>query len=242
MNPKDTVGAKKAPMHLVPAAGAIFSAPAHQNGANKYGAFNWRLQPVQAMTYVAAIRRHIDAWVDGQDEAEDTGIHHFAHALAGLNILADAMGLGILIDDRPPKGPAADLLRAQDRSGVSPTAAVPAPEGPTAVDWANALLNMGPLQVGRGEPDRIITFQGIDLANGEDVTVRTTIAEAGAITHEIVSEEWGNGDGGIFTLLGDRFAVAGVDYRGEWPPDTRVAGRLTCCGQTEHPIDCPQWR
>lgn len=237
MNPKDTVGAKKAPMHLVPAAGAIFSAPAHQNGADKYGAFNWRLQPVQAMTYVAAIRRHIDAWVDGQDEAEDTGIHHFAHALAGLNILADAMGLGILIDDRPPKGPAADLLRAQDRSGVSPTAAVPAPEGPAAAAPAT--------HGNHGVPcfaDRVITFHGIDLADGEDVTVRTTITEAGAITHEIVSEEWGNGDGGIFALLGDRYAVAGVDYRGEWPPDTRVAGRLTCCGQTEHPIDCPQWR
>lgn len=48
--------------------------------------------------------------------------------------------------------------------------------------------------------------------------------------HEIVSEEWGTGDG------------ACVEYRGEWPPDTRVAGLLTCCGQSEHPITCPHWR
>lgn len=118
MNPKDLVGAKKSPLGLVPVAGAIMSAPAHLNGANKYGAFNWRKQPVQAMTYVEAIQRHLAAWVDGQDNAEDTGIHHFAHAIAGLNILADAMGLGILIDNRPPKGPAADMLREQDHSAI----------------------------------------------------------------------------------------------------------------------------
>jgi hypothetical protein len=61
-----------------------------------------------------------------------------------------------------------------------------------------------------------------------------------AVGHEVVSEEWGTGDGDIYTLLGDVKAVA--NYRGVWPPDTRVAGLLTCCGQPEHPIDCPQWR
>lgn len=120
MNPKDLVGAKKAPMDLVPPAGAIMSAPAHQNGADKYGAFNWRKNPVQMMTYLAAMRRHMDALIDGQDFAEDTGIHHLSHILAGGNILADAMGLGNLIDNRPPKGPAADMLRAQDRSAKPP--------------------------------------------------------------------------------------------------------------------------
>jgi len=115
-NPKDLVGAKKAPMDLVPAAGAIMSAPAHHNGMLKYGAFNWREQPVQLMTYLAAIQRHKDAFVDGQDLAEDTGIHHLSHMLAGMNIIADALALGNLIDNRPPKGPAADMLRAQDKS------------------------------------------------------------------------------------------------------------------------------
>lgn len=115
-NPKDLVGAKKAPMDLVPAAGAIMSAPAHKNGADKYGPFNWRKNPVQMMTYLAAMRRHMDALIDGQDLAEDTGIHHLSHILAGANILADAMGLGNLIDNRPPKGPAADMLREQDHS------------------------------------------------------------------------------------------------------------------------------
>jgi hypothetical protein len=33
-----------------------------------------------------------------------------------------------------------------------------------------------------------------------------------------------------------------VENRGEWPPDTRVAGRLTCCGASEHTLDCAQYR
>lgn len=116
MNPKDLVGAKKAPMDLVPVAGAIMAAPAHQDGADKYGAFNWRLQPVQLMTYIGATKRHLDAFIDGQDFAEDTGLHHLSHMIANLNIVADALGLGNLLDNRPPKGPAADMLRAQDKS------------------------------------------------------------------------------------------------------------------------------
>ena len=33
-----------------------------------------------------------------------------------------------------------------------------------------------------------------------------------------------------------------VTNRGEWPPDTRVGGLLTCCGASEHPLECPQYR
>lgn len=62
------------------------------------------------------------------------------------------------------------------------------------------------------------------------------------VGHEVVSEEWGQGEGDIYALVGDRFTVATVASRGEWPPDTRVGGLLTCCGQSEHPVDCPQWR
>lgn len=36
---------------------------------------------------------------------------------------------------------------------------------------------------------------------------------------------------------------AEVDYRGEWPPDTRIAGQLVCCGGTEvHLLSCSQYR
>jgi len=116
MNPKDLVGAKKAPLALVPQALVIGAAEAMQNGAEKYGPFNWREYPVQVMTYVEAAQRHLAAFIDGQDNAEDTGIHHLKHVVAGMGILLDSIALGIAEDNRPPKGPAADLLRQQDRT------------------------------------------------------------------------------------------------------------------------------
>jgi hypothetical protein len=118
LNPKDLVGAKKAPLGVVPPALMIAAAPAMAVGAEKYGPFNWRKQPVQAMTYVEAVMRHLYAWIDGQDNAEDTNISHIGHAIAGLGILADAMAADNLIDNRPVFGPAADMLRDQDQSGA----------------------------------------------------------------------------------------------------------------------------
>ncbi len=115
-NPKDLVGAKKAPLALVPAALVIGASEAMQNGAEKYGPFNWREYPVQMMTYLEAMQRHIAALIDGQDLAEDTGIHHLKHIVASGGILLDSMELDILIDNRPPKGPAADMLRKLDKS------------------------------------------------------------------------------------------------------------------------------
>lgn len=124
-NPKDLVGAKKAPLSLVPAALVIGAAEAAQNGADKYGPFNWREYPVQVMTYVEAMQRHLAAFVDGQDIAEDTGIHHLKHVAAGLGILLDSIAMGIAIDNRPPFGPASDLLRAADRSAKLSEPTVP---------------------------------------------------------------------------------------------------------------------
>lgn len=116
MNPKDLVGAKKAPLQLVPPSAEIAIAEGLQVGAEKYGPFNWREVPVEAMTYIGALRRHIDAWVDGQELAEDSGVKHLSHALAGLAVLVDAIEAGSWVDNRPPKGPAADLLRRLDKT------------------------------------------------------------------------------------------------------------------------------
>lgn len=117
LNPKDLVGAKKAPLGLVPPALEIGAAEAMAIGAVKYDPFNWRQTPIQYMTYLEAMKRHILALIDGQDLAEDSGVHHLKHVAAGAGIVLDAMAIpGGLVDNRPPKGPAADLLRAQDKS------------------------------------------------------------------------------------------------------------------------------
>lgn len=121
-NPKDLVGAKKAPLGLVPPALEIGASEAMENGANKYGPFNWREKPVEYMTYLVAMKRHIAALIDGEDFAADSGIHHLHHIAAGAGILIDAKGIpGDLIDNRPPKGPAAAMLVALDKSVASKT-------------------------------------------------------------------------------------------------------------------------
>lgn len=115
MNPKDKVGAKKAPTRYVPQALVLETAAVMATGATKYGPFNWREQPVSAVTYAEAMQRHLSAWVEGQDNAEDSGLNHIAHIAASCGILLDAAANGTLLDDRTA-GPAADVLRRLDKS------------------------------------------------------------------------------------------------------------------------------
>lgn len=112
-NPKQAYGDKKVPMHTVPPALVIGAARAFGEGAVKYGAFNWRNTKVEAMTYVGAIQRHLAAFVDGEDVDPESanGKLHLDGIAACVGILLDAYHGGFLIDNRPPKGPAAELVR-----------------------------------------------------------------------------------------------------------------------------------
>jgi hypothetical protein len=100
-NPKDLLGVKKADATKVPAVAIAWEALAMMDGAGKYGAYNWRDNKVVASIYIAALKRHVDAWFEGESEAEDSGCHHLGHARACLGILLDAEATGNLIDDRP---------------------------------------------------------------------------------------------------------------------------------------------
>lgn len=110
VNPKDLIGVKKAPLHLVPPAAIIHEAMAMKNGAAKYGPYNWRAKNVIASIYVAAAQRHIMAWFDGEEVAGDSGVHHLGHARACLGIILDAQETDSLHDDRPLPGAAARLI------------------------------------------------------------------------------------------------------------------------------------
>ena len=110
MNPKDRIGLKKVPLHLLPTAGLIHEAMAMANGADKYGPFNWREKEVIATVYIAACQRHILAWLDGEECAADSGLHHLGHAKACLGIILDAEATDSLKDDRPAPGATARLL------------------------------------------------------------------------------------------------------------------------------------
>lgn len=110
-NPKELFGQTKPQLHLVPPAFSIYTATAFRDGAKKYGPYNWRENAVIASTYVSAAKRHLDSWWDGEQFAEDSGVHHLAHAAACLAIIIDCIETGNLKDDRPLPGNAAALIK-----------------------------------------------------------------------------------------------------------------------------------
>lgn len=104
VNPKDKVGASKVDLTLNPTTAAIQQALAQMDGATKYGPYNWRVEPIQTMTYLAAARRHIDSYLEGERTAKDSNIHHLGHVMACCAILIDAEAHRMLIDNRPVLG------------------------------------------------------------------------------------------------------------------------------------------
>ena len=109
-NPKDLIGEKKVQLGLLPAAGKIYGALAMEFGARKYEPYNWRNKKVKYTIYLDAIERHLLALRDGENQAEDSKVHHLGHIIAGASILADAIEGGFVIDDRPPVTCTAALL------------------------------------------------------------------------------------------------------------------------------------
>lgn len=101
MNPKDALGMKKVSFTKFPPAALAHGAHAMMNGASKYGPYNWRGNAVVASIYLDACMRHLNAWFDGEETAEDSGVHHLGHAMACMGIILDAQETGNLIDDRP---------------------------------------------------------------------------------------------------------------------------------------------
>lgn len=109
-NPKDLIGITKVALGLFPGVAKIYGALAFQDGARKYGAYNWRRNDVKMSIYLDAIERHVLALRDGEDDDPKTGIPHLAYIIASAGLLADAKEGGNLIDDRPPQGATAEVL------------------------------------------------------------------------------------------------------------------------------------
>jgi hypothetical protein len=109
-NPKDQLGIKKVQLNLVPPTSIIYQALAMEDGAVKYGPYNWRENKVIASIYVAAAMRHLQQWFDGEENASDSNKPHLAHVLGCIGILVDAKEGGNLIDDRPQPGKASELI------------------------------------------------------------------------------------------------------------------------------------
>lgn len=100
INPKDLIGARKVPLALIPYNALIEMALAMQDGANKYGPFNWREIPIEMVTYLEAGIGHFLYVLDGQDVDIQSKVHHLGHAMACAAIVLDAIKCNTLRDNR----------------------------------------------------------------------------------------------------------------------------------------------
>jgi len=98
-NPKDRAGSAKPNLACTPAPAAYWWGYVHEDGAAKYGAFNWRQSPVRASVYIEAARRHLALMEAGEINDPDSGAPHAAHVMAGMAILIDAFYAETLVDD-----------------------------------------------------------------------------------------------------------------------------------------------
>lgn len=160
-NPKERLGRLKPDLSLIPQSVLVLEAMAMMQGAEKYGPYNWRSTKVQARTYIAAAQRHLAAWLDGEEVAEDSGIHHLAHARASLGVVMDAQLCGMMVDDRPRKGFAGNLIEAystRNDPAVGISAKTPGLDGPDLHSrLAHRLNNLGGIsaKIPEGEPTSV---------------------------------------------------------------------------------------
>lgn len=100
-DPKGAAGKMKDQLQLIPTILERETAKALDNGAKKYQPFNWRFSKVESMTYIGAIRRHLNAYFDGEELDPESGAHHLGHIAANCAILLDAAEQRTLEDNRP---------------------------------------------------------------------------------------------------------------------------------------------
>lgn len=105
INPKAAAATRdaKAPLDLLELVADEQIAAALQTGAVKYGRQNYKTIDIFATTYGAAIRRHVGAWLVGEDDDPESGLSHIAHIGANVHVLMAAIAEGTFCDDRGPQ-------------------------------------------------------------------------------------------------------------------------------------------
>jgi len=93
---RDFVGHKdderKDPMHLLPPRAIVALARVLGHGARKYGAENWRRVAHPRERYLAALLRHVFAYLDDEILDGESGHPHMAHVMANAAFLVEREG------------------------------------------------------------------------------------------------------------------------------------------------------
>jgi len=76
------------------------TARAMMHGLKKYGRDNYREGGFTELRLLAACKRHLSAYIDGEDMDADSGNCHLDHACGALNMLLDLKARGLIEDDR----------------------------------------------------------------------------------------------------------------------------------------------
>ncbi len=101
-NPKDAAASTRLDLSLVPDSAIAFCALGLTEGHRKYRGYNWRVAGVLVSVYVAALRRHMARFANGEWADPATGVPHLASIQACSAILIDSFVQGNVNDDRPP--------------------------------------------------------------------------------------------------------------------------------------------
>lgn len=110
-NPKDIAAQRRPGIHDIPLSTLFHVGRVMQLGREKYGPCNWRGDAVRASVYLDAMFRHLAKYWDGEELDDESKEAHLAHVAACCLIVLDARNCGKLIDDRPPRGPAVQVIR-----------------------------------------------------------------------------------------------------------------------------------
>ena len=87
---------------LVPVDAEREKVKAFMFGIEKYAPWDWLYKnPYKYSEGYDKVRRHIEAWRDGETHDPESGLHHLAHAAADIDILLTyaLRGMGEELDD-----------------------------------------------------------------------------------------------------------------------------------------------
>lgn len=110
-NPKQIMGDKKPPLHLIPPQALIHCSMAMKEGGQEYGPYNWRDDPIYMSAYYSASGRHWMAAQEGEWIDPKSKVPHLAHAMACAAIVLDAYENNAILDPGYTLGDAAGLIR-----------------------------------------------------------------------------------------------------------------------------------